>query len=257
MELYNLKDKKYKEYIRGLSLANIPINFYTFKINHITVRDVLSIGEERYLRMMLPFMITKGYALEDESVNVELIDLVTSNKFYDYHDDFIMALSLFFNVSPEEIRFDCLDGVHNEIIIKDKLYINSYLFNQLRDILLFTNNIKELTNSNSNKKRFKSNEEYNKRLDVFYKGKEEYEKVKKDMPNNEIVSMFDFVVHLQEVISYENILRLNIYQLYNSFKRYNQREDYRFNRNTYSNREISLKNVEIPTYLKIIIDDNK
>ena len=94
---------------------------------------------------------------------------------------------------------------------------------------------------------------------IFYKGKEEYEKfVGEDSENgNEFLNLFDFLVHIQDIPDYEKVLKLNIYQFYNSVKRYSQKEDCNFARDLYSSGQVQLKGVEIPKFYKTITDDNR
>ncbi len=261
MKLYDVKDTGYKNYVRGLSLANKPISFYTKNINHISVGDVLSMGEETYKRTMLPFMLSKDFIFGEDIPNVGMLDILTDESFNQYQDDLIFAISLVLNVDIKNVKIVKIDLYHKEILIEDKnftnnLYIDNDKFEELKSIVLFINNLRELKKTDKEKDKFKSTDEYNKRLEIFYKGKEEYDKVKTEKSNGDILNMFDFLVHFQNNIDYNNVLQMNLYQFYNSIKICSKKEDFMFTRDIYSSGQISLKGIEIPKFLKIIIEDN-
>lgn len=260
MELYNLKDKGYKNYITGLSMANIPIRFYNQNINHVTVKKVFSIGDDIYKKMMLPFMLSKEFIFGDNQPDMNMLDILTDVSFEQYRDDLIVSISLILDIDIENIEVITIDGVHREILIKNKfgnLYLTGDKFNQLKSIVLFINNLRELKKSDTNDGKLNSTDEYNKRLEVFYKGKEEYDKFKSENSKNDFTNMFDFLVHSQSVIDYDGVLKMNLYQFYNSIKRYTQKEEFIFTRNLYASGQIPLKGVDIPNFLKRIMEDNR
>lgn len=261
MKLYDVEDKNYRNYIKGLSLANKPISFYTRNINHISVSDVLSMGEETYKRIMLPFILSKEFIFGEDIPNVDILDILTDDSFSKYQDDLVFAISLVLNVDLNNVKIVKIDTYHKEIVVEDKvfannLYIDNSKFEELKSIVLFINNLRELKKTDNEKDRFKSTDEYNKRLEVFYKGKEEYDKVKTEKSNGDILNMFDFLVHFQNNIDYNKVLQMNLYQFYNSIKICSKKEDFMFTRDIYSSGQISLKGIEIPKFLKMIIEDN-
>lgn len=255
MEKYNLKDDNYTNLINGLCLAKIPIEFYGEYLHHLTVKDILIMGEEEYKKLMMPFMLSKEVILKDVNLNISMLDILTDISFQHYCEYLKMALKLLFKIDDSDIKIVSIDGKHNEIIINNRLYINGDKFEQLRLIILKMNNLTELKKKDIEKSTVKSsNEEYNKRLAVFYSGKKEYEENKKKDKSGDIYNLYNLVVHLQNKIDYDNVLNFSIYQLYNSVKNLNIKEDYDFTRRLYSSGQITLKNLEIPIYYKQILE---
>lgn len=256
MELYNMKDEEYKKYIKGLCIANIPIDFYGLKINHIKVLDIFNMGEDEYKRTIYPMTLSKEVLLKNTNIDVNLLDLLTSDIYY---DSLVKCLCMILDLKKEDIGVVSLDGLHNEIIInKFGVFITGHMFDQLKDIVLFINCLRGLTLEDLEDKHFKSsNNEYNERLAVFYKGKEEYDKTKENEDQNEIFNLCNFLIHIQSKIDYKNVLDLNIYQFYNSIQVLNYKEDYNFTRDIYSSGQISLKGVDIPKFYKIIKENKK
>lgn len=254
-----MNDEEYRNYLKGLCLANLPVPFYGLYLSHITIKDIVEMGETVYRKTILPISLSKEVILKDCNIDIELIDLLMSTEeLASYRENLIKLLSLVFKVEFKDITIASLDGVHNEIIIKNKLFMNNNIFKNFKDIVLFMNKLKEIKLKDLSDNKFKSSDEtYNKRLEVFYKGKAEYEEIKKNENTDEILNLYSFIVHIQNTVDYERVLKLNVYQLYNSAKELTKKEDYNFTRNIYSSGQVSLKGVEIPNYYNLISKDNR
>lgn len=258
MKKYDLNDEEFCAYIEGLCLGKRPIEFYGEYLYHLKVEEILDMSEEEYEKMMLPFMLSKEVVLEDSNYDISMLDILTDKSFEKYYDYLIASLKIFFRIGDDDIQVGSIDGEHNEIVIKNKLYINNTMFDELRLILLKMNKLTELRKKDVTKdSEYKSsNDEYNKRLSVFYAGKKEYEERKGKDKSNSIVNMYNLAVHLQNQIDYDKVLQFSVYQLYNSVKNLSIKEDYNFTRRLYSSGQITLKNLEIPIYYKQILDSD-
>ena len=224
MELYNMKDEEYKNYIKGLCIANIPIDFYGLKINHIKVLDIFNMGEDEYKKIIYPMTLTKEVLLKDTNIDVNLLDLLTSDIYY---DSLVKCLCMILDLKKEDIGVVSLDGLHNEIIInKFGVFITGGMFDQLKDIVLFINCLKETKiediEDNSKTKeltyeqimKIKDRRERDYQLAIYKRNKKDNKK-----QNNifSLYNLYNYVSHFYGKFDYEKALNLNIYQLYNTY----------------------------------------
>lgn len=245
MKLYDMNDEDYKEYVKGLCLAGLPIPFYNKEISYLTVRDVFRMGNDNYYKMISLFAFNKEHYLKDSKVDSPILDILdkqqNSYELFDLIIDFLtIALNLKTKPTPSMI------GSHLEINIDDgDLYIDSDKFEELRKIILYMYNLKEIKLYEETQKSIAS-EDDKKRFEKLFKGRKKKAEAKKKIDT--ISNVYNYVVHKQQKIDYENVLNWSIFRLYNTFNSFQVEESYKFNRDLYSSGMMELKKVEIPSF---------
>lgn len=253
MKLYDVEDYEYREYLRGLCLLNKPIPFYNKFINHISIGDIITMGEKAYMDMISVFALNKKYITNGQDIDIGLLDILFVNADRDViFGSIFSALKLLMNLknNPELVPIKNDDGYeHIEIVLDGLLFIDSEKYEELRKIILFINHIKDLEFKVESKKKM-INDSDKKRFEKLFKGREK-SKQKEDKKNT-ILNFYNCVVHMQNPVDYDSISKWSIYRLYNTFNNLRIREDYDFNRNLYSSGMVELKKATIPIYFNEI-----
>lgn len=248
MEKYNINDEEYKQYLEGLLIANLPIEFYGLTIKSFSVKEILIMGENRLNEIMKPFLV--DITLMDESLvkngfkNLDVVAMLGDS----YINNLKTCISLIFDLSIEKISL--LPNVRTELVIDTNngfLFINADRFDELRNILMHVFKIKKVTKKEllelNNQMKFQDNK-YSERFAKLFKGRAK-EKTKQKAIT--VGQMYNLVVHSQENIDYQNVLNWSLYQLYNTYKSLGIKESHSFNMRFYSSGMASFKAEDIKT----------
>ncbi|MGL5152641.1 MAG: hypothetical protein ACRC7N_18970 [Clostridium sp.] len=246
MDLYNLNDEEYSDYIEGLCLSNQPIPFYNKKIRHLTVKELFLMGETKFNSLILPYAITKEMIKGIETIDVSLLDII-----YNLDKHFLNAIQLIkivFDIKDDDISvMPIYDNGINKINIMlngdELLCIDDKKFNELRTILLKICNTKELKESVTNATTNFADKTYNNRFEKLYKGRAKSNNKKKKI--NKFYNIYNCVVHSENIIDYENKLNWNIYQLFNTYKTLNIKESHDYTMRLYSSGMVDTKGIEV------------
>lgn len=245
MKLYDMNDEDYKEYVKGLCLAGLPIPFYNKEINYLTVKEVLRMGNDNYYKMISIFAFNKEYYLKDSKIDIPILDILdkqqNSYEIFDLIIDFLV-ITLNLETKPVPSRI----ANHLEINVGNgELYIDSDKFEEFRKIILYMYHLKEVQLSEEIKENIAS-EGDKKRFEKLFKGRKKKAEAKKKMDT--ISNVYNYVVHKQQKIDYESVLNWSIFRLYNTFDSFQVEESCKFNRDLYSSGMTDLKKVEIPSF---------
>lgn len=219
---YNLNDDDYKEYVEMLCLANLPIEFYGEYLRHLTIKEIMLMGD-RYNLLIAPFTLSRdmfdGYEGKFYTLDVLLY-------LREYLDNAIAMLELLFDTKNIEV-------FENEIIVNGRLFIDRDKFEELTNIILKMSNVcKYKKNKNSNGEdecmtleqieKIKDPREKRYQMRIYENTRKEQKKKYKSVS---LYNVYNCVSNL-DGIDYEKTLRLNVYQLYNSFTILNKKEQY-------------------------------
>ena len=244
MQLYDMNDYDYKEYVRGLCLAGLPIPFYSKQLNHIKVKDVFMMGESNYNMLINPFRINSDVLFEKPKNGEKryLLDILLSND-YQMHIQlqFVLEfLKLVFATDKIELTHmtnENGDGFHKEILVDNDLWIDREKFEQLSEIILEMNRLKKITKSDINiekKERrltyeqimnIKDRRERDYQLAIYKKNQKEEAKQRKA---SGFYSIYNYVCHSSNMVDYEKPLNLNLFQFHNTYIILNKTEKYRY-----------------------------
>lgn len=254
---YNLNDENTKYYYMGKVLTNKPIKFYGMNIRYITVDEVFNKGEKWLNEMLFPFMRNRDTYLDSiPNDNIGLLEIfyyitetqLKNGETIDTYMDLLKdGISYFFGIDEKRIDFfiERNTGLINLVILDEynprgkapQLIINSDRFEELRKIiLLICGDIQEIHRSDLNKEDLESkikSKSTKKRLGRLL---EEEKKRESNMTKtSRIYNVYNSVVSMTDLVNYDRILDLNIYQLYNSYNNAQIKEDNNFLLNTASN----------------------
>jgi hypothetical protein len=227
---YDLKDEQYMEYIEGLCLANMPIEFYGQHLRHLTVKEVLLMGEKKYSELILPFSFSEETFPEGTFNEFYLLDVLSLPNMEEYLSNSIETLKLFFDT--DDIKIWSAEGLGIEVIINGSLFLDKIKFEKLREIILKICNIGKLK-KNTDEEKTLTLEQINKIKDARER---EYQmaiyennnKNKKDKYKSiSLYNVYNYVSNA-DIVDYEKPLKFNLYQLYNTFNINHKKENYRY-----------------------------
>lgn len=251
-----MNDVGYKEYITGLCLLDKKIPFYNKRIRHFTVDEILTMGEDAYRELISVFALNKKCYLEDDNSDIGILDVLIRDKDSERIFDSILetlTILMDLDMQPIVVSFNYDNNPHIEINVNNDLYIDSDKFEQLRKIILYMNNIKELTKEVAKKNIALESDK--KRFEKLFKGRER--KAKKEKNDYSMTNMYNYIVHKQTNINYESVSKWSVFKLYNSFNILNIGEDYEFNRNILSSGMADLKKAKIPKFFNEMIKNRR
>lgn len=253
MELYNVEDIDYLEYIRGLSLLGKKIPFYNKSIRHFSVEEILEMGQSNYNELISVFALNKKFLCNNQDVDIGLLEIIcVHNEAEDILEKIFSGLKMLLELEKEPeilVVNDDDKNSHIEIVVDGTLFINSEKYEQLRKITLFMNHVKDAKIDTKSKNKI-ANETDKKRFEKLFKGRKK--EAEKEDRRNTILNVYNCVVHMQNPINYEYVAGWSIYRLYNTFNNLRIYEDYDFNRNLYSSGMVELKKATIPIYFNEI-----
>lgn len=260
MKLYDMSDEDYKEYVKGLCLAGLPIPFYNKLLNHLLIEDLFKIGDEKYRFITTIFRLdTSNMPNQGENI----LDLISeSTELEKYFDLCIEFLKMLF--STEDIRIQDILG-HREIVIDEELYINSEKFKELSDIILTMCYLKKVKKedikSKPKEKRLtleqimsiKDTREREYQLAIYNKNKNDEDKQDKVLS---LYNVYNYISNFLGNIDYKKPLKLNLYQFYNSFEVLRKTEKYNNDMRTITSGMCSdVKKIDTRFFSERIIDE--
>lgn len=221
---YNLNDDNYKEYVEMLCLANLPIEFYGKYIRHLTIKEIMTLGD-RYSQFLAPFTISKDVFDGHEGKFYTLDVLLYINE---YLDNSFELLKMLFDT-------DDIQVFGEEIIIDSELFIDKFKFEELTEVILKMFSISRYKKKENENRRILTPDKIEKIKDPREKSyqKRKYEAyMKEQREKNKVISLmnvYNTVVHFSDgKIDYNSVLDFNIYQLYNTFTILHKKENYRY-----------------------------
>lgn len=269
MDLYNIEDEEYCEYLKGLCLTGLPIPFYNKHLHHIKVKDVFTMSEEVYNSLVNPFRLNSDALLGKPPIGEErfLLDILSTDDIQiDYCIEF---LKIVFETNNVKLNYmpndDKPDEVHKEIVIDDILWLDKIKFEQLSEIIQKMCHLKKVTENDINKDKkekkltyeqimnIKDRREREYQLAIYNKNKKEDSKNKKALS---LYSVFNYVCHASNSVDYEKPLSFNLYQLYNTYIILNKAEKYRYDMRLLSSGMLSdVKKMDTRGFNERIIDE--
>ncbi|WP_346938179.1 hypothetical protein [uncultured Clostridium sp.] len=245
--MIDLNDEKQKYYYLGNCMIREPIDFYTEKIYQPIVRDIFKMGEDDYKELLSPFILSRDL-FSDKPSDMRIFEILMSDMqiimSLKSSLSYFMKIDIFEYIENDEGEIEKKENIktftvddksigrsRNKIIIKDKLIIDDDKFDELKSLILFMCNVKEITKTDldngneANEYKFKD-EEYGKKFDKLFKNrKKEKSKVNKKV---QLVNVYNYIVHAQDSIDYDRPLKWSIYQLYNSYQDLHKKENVKF-----------------------------
>lgn len=252
---YDLKDDDIRYYLMGKAVSNKPIDFYGKKIRQVSVDDMFEHGEKWFNSIIQPYVYNKDvYGVNDNQFGLLEVffalsdERIKSGGVEKTHNELLKdSLSYFMDIPKKDIDILCDKNGVVQIIIGDKsninniaklLFIDSNRFEELKGvILLICGGLKEFHKSDLDKKdelesKIKNNETKNrlaKLLDADKKRENDMDK------SARIYNVYNSIISMNSPLDYNSALKLNIYQLYNSYNTSQIKEDNQFVLNTASN----------------------
>lgn len=270
MDMYNIENTEYLEYVKSLCLAGIPIPFYNTFLHHIKVKDIFVMSEDIYNSLVRPFRLNSDVLFgKTENGNKRfLLDILASDKDGVQLGKCLEILKIIFNTENIEIndmKNDDLQGYHKEIVVNNTLWLDKYKFEQLSEIILKMCYLRKVTeedvNDNSKEKKLtyeqimniKDKRERDYQLAIYNKNKSEEKKQSKALS---LYSVFNYICHASGVIDYEKPLNFNIYQFYNTYKILRESEKYKYDMRLVSSGMVSdIKKMDTRWFNERIIDE--
>lgn len=222
---YDLLNEDYKEHLETLCLANLPIEFYGQTLRHLTVREIMLMGE-RYNKLILPFTLSKDMLPMDYNGEFYVLEVLLCSDMNEYLIDAIEILKLLFDT-------DKINVFKEEIVVNEKLFIDKYRFEELVNIILKMLNLTKYKKPKNNGEKYLTLEQIKNIEDIreqkyqmsIYKKRQKEERKKYKFVS--LSNVYNCVANLNG-IDYEKPLNLNIYQLYNTFTVLNKKEQYSY-----------------------------
>lgn len=259
-----ISDENYIRYFKSLALMNKPIDFYGKKIYIPLVEEVLGMREDRFNKLLLPFVHNKkSLSIDIEEVGLlDIYESLTQQQLANGHSD-----NLFIDFVVDSIKMffktDSVDVINMgtiEVVVDRDLFIDSNKFNELKEIILLICKLKELDAPKKSDIEVKLEKitdirerEYQRRI---LENKQKEENI--DDLQSKLYNIYNNVVLLTGGLSYEKVSKLNIYQLYNTHKGLGILNNIKFDKDIYvssiSNYEVDLKKYKIKNLLEEIIE---
>lgn len=220
--MIDLKDEKQKYYYIGKCLLQEDIDFYTFKIYHPIVKEIMNINEDDYSKILQPYVFPlNGYkGLTGEET---LFDAICSNS--EMFSFFILSLSYFcrLDIDKDIIVKNKFDKKLNrnkiQVMVKGTLF-NNRIFEELKQIIMMVCNVKEL--------KIKENKPISKRKQRLLELRKQHKNEDITYKRVKLVNVYNYVVHQDNVVDYDKWMNYSIYRIYNSYNNLIQKENVRF-----------------------------
>lgn len=223
---YDLLNEDYKEHLETLCLANLPIEFYGQTLRHLTVREIMLMGEG-YNKLILPFTLSKDMLPMDYNGEFYVLEVLLCSDMNEYLIDAIEILKLLFDT-------DKINVFKEEIVVNEKLFIDKYRFEELRNIILMMFNLQQYK-KNLNESRVLTLGQIEKIENPREKSyqKKKYEAYKREQKQKyksiSLSNVYNTIVHSSDgIIDYNKPLGFNVYQLYNTFNILHKKENYKY-----------------------------
>lgn len=250
--MYDLKDDKTLYYLYGLAIRNKPIDFYGFNLYIPLVTDIFDMNrskEEMNYNSKLHIMLceTSCYVGKETENNLSVLEYIYEQnktieqlsqlsiempKTFYLKEKLIDSISYFFRINKDKVILDKLE-LENEkpflaLTEKEKmLFLDNDKFEELRELICLVTNTKKISykdlcqDDNFDKKVKSSDERLNKRLQEFYKGREDYrnkvEKVQREK-QAKIIEFYNVYSYVANVRGYDVTEKYNIFQLSNAYE---------------------------------------
>lgn len=233
MKKYDLKDEDFCAYIEGLCLGNLPIEFYGEYLRHITVKELLLMGEKKYSELIAPFTLTKDIFSGDAG-DIYLLEILSLPKLDEYFEFTIEALKLFFNT--DNVSVAKIGDSEIEIIINNSLFIDKIKFEELREIILKICNATKLTNDKLDRSKeektltleqincIKNKRERDYQMAIYERNNKKNKEKNKSMA---LYNVYNYVCN-SDAVDYEKPLNFNLYQLYNTYNINHRKDSYKY-----------------------------
>lgn len=221
---YDLKNEDYKEHLEILCLANLPIEFYGEHIKHLTVKEIMLMGNE-YSEVISPFTFSKEMfnGFQGEFFT---LDVLLCIEMREYLARAIVLLKMLFDT-------DDINIFKNEIVVNGRLFIDKYKFEELTNIILKMSNVQKYKKPKDNAEKKLTLEHIEKienpreKRFMMKMYEDEQKKNKEKYKSISLYNVYNCVSNLNG-IDYEKPLGFNIYQLYNTFSVLHKKEQHSY-----------------------------
>lgn len=250
---YDLSNEDYKEHLETLCLANLPIEFYGEYIRHLTIKEIMLMGQKKYGDLIAPFTFSKEMfnGFQGDFYTLEVLLCVEMRE---YFKNVIVMLKILFDTDNIKVFKD-------EIIINDRLFIDKYKFEELTSIILKMSNVQKYKKPKDDGEKKLTLEEINKIEDVRERRYQMriYEKDKKEQKEKyKSIALYNVynLVSNSNGVDYDKPLNFNIYQLYNTFGVLHKKENHNYNMRLASSGMVSeVKKLDLRPLSQKIADD--
>lgn len=225
---YSLQDDDFKDYVELRCLTNLPINFYGEKLRHLTVKEIIEMSDvnnDVYSQMVTPLTFTRDLFQGFEG-DFNLFEILLVPEMSAYMNSVIQLLKILFDTDKVYV-------FEGELVVNDRLFIDKYKFEELREIVLKMNNLQKFKKKVDGEKTLtleeieKIEDQREKRYQMrIYENRKKEERKKNKAVS--LMNVYNTVVHSGEFFDYSKPLEFNVYQLYNTFSVLHKKENHEY-----------------------------
>lgn len=209
--------------IRLKLLINSPIMFYNKKIKVPQISDIVSLGNEKYNKTLLMFLLSDEALFQGSKGGVERFDTIVLLE--QYRTILIEALSFFFEVPTSKIlpKVDKIESTHgvsySTTIFVDELMINRFRFEELRELIMLLTRTEEIKTLEQKEDSYDFKDSLQEeRYKKFLQAKNKHlKKEQEEKKGSDLYYMITYLV-LNSKKSFEEVSKLNMEQFNALFK---------------------------------------
>lgn len=227
--MIDLNDEKQKYFYLNKCVSGKPVDFYGEKIYQPTVDEVFEMGEDTYYEFLSPFIVGRGLYNAPDDMNT--YECIMNNK--KMIVNLIMAINYFLKIDNVRI-YECrslskkLGRPVNQIILNDRLIIDNNKFEELKQIILLICNTKEVDKDDVEENKQEISGKFKSSKEKLLKGRSKSKKKQNEEKRVKLANVYNFIVHSQDKIDYQNPLTWTIYQLYDTYQLQHMKENIKF-----------------------------
>lgn len=233
-------------------LSGLPLSFENRFIDQVKLADIINIGVENYYNKCFPFLISLEFLGidSDQGKDFDLFWVIKEKVLGEKYlmESLVEGLVFFFKtenikLNPDLMEIIIYDEENTKVIekingkvveVNKTIHVNETVINR-DNFNLLTKKIMSITKTERLKGEKKENKNLSEKAKRYYELRQKYEKANKKEENltKFIYDMVDFLVHYQDTLNYKNVLELTMYQATNSLNKYNRKETFKINLNSY------------------------
>lgn len=247
-------------------LSGLPIKFENRFIKQYSLKEIIELGIDDYYDKCFPFIMSlEFFGIENNSVKNFDIFWALQEKVLDKYllEHLFEGLMFFFNTNKIKLNIAEMKAViYDEFIVDDEFIqanegVETYTNENgdkvihINETIIDRNNfdklsekIRAITKTEKLKKQ-KEERPVNKHIEKLRANRKKFNNVKDVDASEGLCTIISYLVHFQEVLDYEKVLKLTMYQAKTSFDIFNKKDKFNINLNSYfAGAKINKKDLE-------------